>query len=233
MAYTINLTFAFGAGNTGLTLNGKLFDATGAQVGSTITSGFVEMGTGGSYSYLATIPDGQAGTFVAYKSTDATVSACVGVNPQECENTDAKTTTRMATYTQPSGFLVATFPSSVASPTNITAGTMTTVTNLTNAPSAGDFTATMKTSLNAASPIATLADGAITDAKFSFTADPMALPSGPVSWLQWLAARMGLRRTKKDDGADTIAVYKADATTVWTTNAYVVSGENEDVEAAS
>lgn len=43
-----------------------------------------------------------------------------------------------------------TFPATVASPTNITAGTITTVTNLTNAPTAGDFTATMKTSLNAA-----------------------------------------------------------------------------------
>ncbi len=40
-----------------------------------------------------------------------------------------------------------TLPSSVASPTNITAGTITTTTNLTNAPTAGDFTATMKTSL--------------------------------------------------------------------------------------
>lgn len=45
-----------------------------------------------------------------------------------------------------------TFPSSVASPTNITAGTITTVTNLTNAPTAGDFTSTMKTSLNASTP---------------------------------------------------------------------------------
>lgn len=35
----------------------------------------------------------------------------------------------------------------LATPTNITAGTMTTVTNLTNAPSAGDLTATMKTSV--------------------------------------------------------------------------------------
>lgn len=43
-----------------------------------------------------------------------------------------------------------TFPSSVASPTNITAGTITTVTNLTNAPTSGDFTATMKTSIGTA-----------------------------------------------------------------------------------
>ena len=45
-----------------------------------------------------------------------------------------------------------TFPASVASPTNITAGTITTVTNLTNAPTAGDFTATMKSSLNSSTP---------------------------------------------------------------------------------
>lgn len=43
-----------------------------------------------------------------------------------------------------------TFPTSVASPTNITAGTITTVTNLTNAATAGDFTATMKTSIGTA-----------------------------------------------------------------------------------
>lgn len=45
-----------------------------------------------------------------------------------------------------------TFPTSVASPTNITAGTITTTTNLTNAPTAGDFTTAMKTSLNASTP---------------------------------------------------------------------------------
>lgn len=37
----------------------------------------------------------------------------------------------------------------LATPTNVTAGTITTVTNLTNAPTAGDLTATMKTSVNA------------------------------------------------------------------------------------
>lgn len=68
-------------------------------------------------------------------------------------NLDAAVTTRMATYTQPTGFLAAAFPSgTVANTTNITAGTITTATNLTNAPTAGDFTATMKTSLNAATP---------------------------------------------------------------------------------
>lgn len=67
--------------------------------------------------------------------------------------TDVATSTRMATYTQPAGFLAATFPpGTVANTINITAGTMTTTTNLTNAPTAGDFTSTMKTGLNAATP---------------------------------------------------------------------------------
>jgi hypothetical protein len=43
-----------------------------------------------------------------------------------------------------------TFPGTIASTTNITAGTITTVTNLTNAPTAGDLTATMKTSIGTA-----------------------------------------------------------------------------------
>lgn len=43
-----------------------------------------------------------------------------------------------------------TLPGTIASPTNITAGVITTVTNLTNAPTAGDLTATMKTSVGTA-----------------------------------------------------------------------------------
>jgi hypothetical protein len=58
-----------------------------------------------------------------------------------------------------------TFPASVASPTNITAGTITTVTNLTNAPTNGDLTNTMKTSVTtaatAATPIAASVAGAV------------------------------------------------------------------------
>jgi hypothetical protein len=55
-----------------------------------------------------------------------------------------------------------TFPSSVASPTNITGGTITTVTNLTNAPTAGDLTATMKTSVQTASAAAITAAEPVT-----------------------------------------------------------------------
>lgn len=55
-----------------------------------------------------------------------------------------------------------TFPGTIASTTNITAGTITTVTNLTNAPTAGDLTATMKSSVttaaSAATPAVTVSD---------------------------------------------------------------------------
>ncbi len=74
-------------------------------------------------------------------------------------NSVAVTGMPMPTYTQPTGFLAATFPSgTIANTTNITAGTITTATNTTNAPTAGDFTATMKTSLNAATPAVTVSN---------------------------------------------------------------------------
>lgn len=62
-----------------------------------------------------------------------------------------------------------TFPGSIASPTNITAGTITTVTNLTNAPTAGDLTATMKTSVTTAATAATPTAAAVTGAVGSVT----------------------------------------------------------------
>lgn len=61
-----------------------------------------------------------------------------------------------------------TFPNAtLASTTNITAGTMTTTTNLTNAPSAGDFTSTMKTSIGTA--VAASAVASVTGAVGSVT----------------------------------------------------------------
>jgi hypothetical protein len=50
----------------------------------------------------------------------------------------------------------------LATPTNITAGTITTVTNLTNAATAGDLTSTMKTSVTAAATAATPTAAAVT-----------------------------------------------------------------------
>lgn len=99
-----------------------------------------------------------------------TVSAVTGLT---ASNLDATISSRMASYTQPTGFLAATFPTgTVANTTNITAGTMTTTTNLTNAPTAGDFTATMKTSIGtavAASAVASVTAAVSVAGDFSAT----------------------------------------------------------------
>lgn len=99
-------------------------------------------------------------------------------------NLDALISSRMATYTQPTGFLAATFPASVASPTNITAGVITTATNLTNAPTAGDLTATMKTSVttaaSAATPVATVSGDFSATMKTSLNAATPASVVGAV-----------------------------------------------------
>ncbi len=82
-------------------------------------------------------------------------------------NLDALVSSRMATYTQPAGFLAATFPLLVASTTNITAGTITTATNVTmvNGLAAGVITAA---SIAAdAITAAKIADGAIDTATFA------------------------------------------------------------------
>lgn len=105
-------------------------------------------------------------TGTAADPTDRDIWEVVAFNPQDAtalglSRIDATITSRMASYTQPTGFLAATFPAgTIANTTNITAGTVTTVTNLTNAPTAGDFTATMKTSIGtavAASAVASVA----------------------------------------------------------------------------
>jgi hypothetical protein len=89
-----------------------------------------------------------AGTITTVSgNVTGSVGSVVGLT---ASNLDATISSRMATYTQPTGFLAATFPATVASTTNITAGTITTVTNLTNAPTSGDLTATMKASVSAA-----------------------------------------------------------------------------------
>jgi len=121
-----------------------------------------EIASGSYYVGLTTTDTGTLGPlFVLGTSTGVdnvvlilnVVSATTG----GATNLDAAVSSRMATYTQPTGFLAATFPSgTVANTTNITAGTITTATNLTNAPTAGDFTATMKTSLNNATPTVTV-----------------------------------------------------------------------------
>lgn len=100
-----------------------------------------------------------------------------------------------------------TFPASVASPTNITAGTITTVTNLTNAPTAGDLTATMKTSVQTAADAAVTANtlinamaGYIDTEVAAIKAKTDNLPASPAA----VGSAMALTAAAVDDVLDEV-----------------------------
>lgn len=96
----------------------------------------------------------------AVGSVTGSVGSVVGLT---ASNLDTTISSRMASYTQPTGFLAATFPTgTIASTTNITGGTITTATNLTNAATAGDLTAVMKASVTTAATAATPTAAAVT-----------------------------------------------------------------------
>lgn len=127
-----------------------------------------EISNGWYFVVLTTTDTGTLGR-LAVRGTAATINDfgialfIVSATTGGATNLDAAITTRMATYTQPTGFLSATFPAgTVANTTNITAGTIATVTNLTNAPTNGDLTAAMKTSVTTAATAATPTAAAVT-----------------------------------------------------------------------
>lgn len=89
---------------------------------------------------------GEAGVDWANVGSPTTSLALTGTTIATTQKVDIETIKTQA-VTCAAGVTV---PATIASATNITAGTITTVTNLTNAPTAGDFTATMKTSIGTA-----------------------------------------------------------------------------------
>ena len=86
----------------------------------------------------------QAGLATPTNITAGTITTVTNLTNLPAITTDWLTGTGVAASA------VTKIQSGLATPTNITAGTITTVTNLTNAPTAGDLTATMKTSLTTA-----------------------------------------------------------------------------------
>lgn len=77
-----------------------------------------------------------------WNGTNVSAPATAGIPDVNVKNIDNDAASASGTVTFPNATL--------ASTTNITAGTITTVTNLTNAATAGDFTAVMKTSIGTA-----------------------------------------------------------------------------------
>jgi len=108
----------------------------------------------------------------------------------------------------------------LATPTNITAGTITTVTNLTNAPTAGDLTATMKTSVTTAVPTAAavataVATTAMTEAYSTdgSTMTPAQAAYEILALLSEFAVSGVTLTTKRRDGTTTAATYTLDSAT--------------------
>src|ERR1035437_1592951 len=150
-----------GAGLTNIDLPNQTMDITGNLSGSvgsvTGAVGSVTGAVGSVTGAVGSVTGNVGGNVVG---TVASVVGAVGsVTGLTASNLDTTVSSRMATYVQPTGFLATTFPTgTVANTTNITAGTITTATNLTNAPTVGDFTAAMKTSIGVATDAAITAN---------------------------------------------------------------------------
>jgi hypothetical protein len=134
-----SITTALTANITG-NLSGSVGSVTGA-VGS--VTGAVGSVTGAVGSVTAGVTVATNNDKTGYGLSSAAVQAIwdaltsalttVGsIGKLLVDNVNATISSRMASYTQPAGFLAATFPSgTIANTTNITAGTVTTATNVT------------------------------------------------------------------------------------------------------
>lgn len=102
------------------------------SIGKSVLNG-VTLGTGLTINgYTGNTPQ----TGDAYARIGAAGAGLTALGDSHIAHLDADVSSRMPSYTQPTGFLAATFPSgTIANTTNITAGTITTATNLTNLPS--------------------------------------------------------------------------------------------------
>jgi len=139
--YFVMINATTGAVVTGASVTGqRTIVATQATVTGTIS----EIG-GGQYRLAMSAADTD-GDSVGYLFTAtsclpyAPTAIMTQANPTDgvgfgLSRFDAAVSSRMATYTQPTGFLAATFPGgTLSNTTNQTAGTVTTATNLTNLP---------------------------------------------------------------------------------------------------
>jgi len=90
MAYTLDFAISLGSSKTGLTLNAQVVDTGGSNVGSAITSGFTEVGTGTYLLHYASVPDAHRGGIKFYENgAAATILAFGAINPEEAESVTA------------------------------------------------------------------------------------------------------------------------------------------------
>lgn len=90
MAFTLDT--ALSADAAGITdLRAQLYDTAGANVGSAISTGFVDLGSNWYHWHYASFPDGHRGGVKFYRASAPTVILAVtAINPEEGENLDTK-----------------------------------------------------------------------------------------------------------------------------------------------
>lgn len=220
---TIDPAWTTNPDNTSLYFIVQTAAATGAaDPWATTIPGAYGAGTAGHR--LGNVPDLVAGAagglFIAGSNAATTVNitgnltgnltGSVGsVTGLTAANLDVAISTRMATYTQPTGFLAATFPTgTVANTTNITAGTITTATNVTIVN--GIATGAVDADALATDAVNEIADGLL-DRDMSTGTD-----SGSPS-VRTVRQALRASRNKVSIAAGTLTVTKEDdATASWT-----------------
>lgn len=97
MPYTLDIPIVLGSSQTGLTLKAQLVDSSGVNVGSEVTTGFTEIGGGAYLWHYTAFPDAHRGGVKFYTGTlPSGFKAFAAINPEEGENTDVKTSSRLA-----------------------------------------------------------------------------------------------------------------------------------------
>jgi tartrate dehydratase alpha subunit/fumarate hydratase class I-like protein len=93
MPYTFSHSLLLGSASSGLSavLRAQLFDTAGVDIGSAISTGFVDSGTGTYVWTYNNFPDDFRGGIKFYNNGDPTKTlAVIAVNPQEGEYLDIK-----------------------------------------------------------------------------------------------------------------------------------------------
>lgn len=143
--YRLDLPNAVIAGSKGRSVSLHLFGATNmapCPVEIELTGTDNQDATAGGISRIDAAITTRMATFTVPTNFSAMAITAGGIVQADLQTIKTQTVTCAGGVTVPAATL--------ASTTNITAGTITTVTNLTNAPTAGDFTTTMKTSIGTA-----------------------------------------------------------------------------------
>lgn len=85
MSYTISIALVLGTSQTGLTLIAQLFGTDGVDYGSSISTGFVEIGRG-NYLWTNSFEDGFRGGAKIYTVGDpSNILTVLAINPEELQ----------------------------------------------------------------------------------------------------------------------------------------------------